>query len=274
MKRIIYDIGSNNGDDIPYYLNKADRVIAVEANPLLCSQIKKRFQSEIDMERLIIENSVLVSKEYFAESVDFYIHSNEDVLSQFLPPKNLDMYRKVKLPAITVSDLIRNYGEPYYIKIDVEHYDELILNDFFDNNVKPPFISCESHSSKIFSLLVTKGGYDAFKLVDGESVPTKFAKHRIFTNNSAIYFSFPRHSAGPFGDDIPGDWMTADNFFSYLAFEGLGWKDIHATNIYKPNPLMVVTVESYLDRLLVIRLKKFLPDWLKKLIKFFIFKSN
>ena len=34
-KKVIYDIGSNNGDDIPYYLMKCDKVVAVEANPLL-----------------------------------------------------------------------------------------------------------------------------------------------------------------------------------------------------------------------------------------------
>jgi hypothetical protein len=31
--KIIYDLGANNGDDIPYYLLKADTVVAVEANP-------------------------------------------------------------------------------------------------------------------------------------------------------------------------------------------------------------------------------------------------
>jgi len=33
MKKIIYDLGSGNGDNIPYYLLKSDLVIAVEAIP-------------------------------------------------------------------------------------------------------------------------------------------------------------------------------------------------------------------------------------------------
>ena len=37
--KIIYDIGANNGDDIGYYLKKADQVIAVEANPDLSKRI-------------------------------------------------------------------------------------------------------------------------------------------------------------------------------------------------------------------------------------------
>lgn len=34
-KRVIYDFGSKNGDDIPYYLEKPDLDVAVEANPIL-----------------------------------------------------------------------------------------------------------------------------------------------------------------------------------------------------------------------------------------------
>jgi hypothetical protein len=48
MKKVIYDFGSNNGDDIPYYLKKSDLVVAVEADPLLCDHIKTRFSNEIN----------------------------------------------------------------------------------------------------------------------------------------------------------------------------------------------------------------------------------
>jgi hypothetical protein len=41
-KTVIYDFGANNGDDIPYYLKKAELVVAVEANPSLCQKIEER----------------------------------------------------------------------------------------------------------------------------------------------------------------------------------------------------------------------------------------
>ena len=44
MKKIIYDFGANNGDNIEYYLLKSDLVIAVEANPELCDFIKKNLK--------------------------------------------------------------------------------------------------------------------------------------------------------------------------------------------------------------------------------------
>ena len=117
--------------------------------------------------------------------------------------------------------MIQEYGDPYYIKIDVENYDQVLLRKLFENNIKPPFISAESHSIEIFCLLVALGGYNSFKLVDGETVSQLYKNHKIVTNNGIEFYSFPHHSAGPFGDDVFGEWMTADNFFKVLALLGL-----------------------------------------------------
>ena len=80
MKKIIYDIGSNNGDDIPYYLLKSDLVVAVEANPDLCKLIKGRFKKEIEQEKLVVENCV-VTNDFNLKEVSFYIHKTNHVLS-------------------------------------------------------------------------------------------------------------------------------------------------------------------------------------------------
>ena len=42
MKKIIYDLGAGDGSNIPYYLLKADTVVAVEANSRLCQIIKNK----------------------------------------------------------------------------------------------------------------------------------------------------------------------------------------------------------------------------------------
>ena len=59
MKKIIYDLGSNNGDNIPYYLLKSDLVVAVEANLKLCEIIKKNFKKVIDNGKLVVENCIV-----------------------------------------------------------------------------------------------------------------------------------------------------------------------------------------------------------------------
>ncbi len=236
-RKVIYDLGSNNGDDIPYYLKKGDVVVAVEANPALAKQIEQRFSDAISEKRLFVENCVLTARGNPREGT-FHLHKSNPVLSQFPKPSaaEIGQFNEVVLPARTVTDLIDTYGPPFYIKIDVEHYDEVILGELFANNIMPPFISAESHSIEVFSLLVSQGGYKSFNLVDGSSVGTKYKDHVIQSGGGQETFSFPHQSAGPFGEDIGEPWMTADNFFRFLAFELLGWKDIHATTVIAPDP--------------------------------------
>lgn len=228
MSRIIYDFGANNGDDIPYYLLRAERVVAVEANVDLARGIAARFVDEIADGRVIVENVVL-DVTGTAATVPFHIHRSNHVLSQFPPPDNPDEFTVVDLPARAPRDILREHGEPYYVKIDVEHYDAEILRDLFANGFRPPYISAELHSIEVFCLLVALGGYTHFKLLDGSSVVERYGSARLATAEGTLDYSFPYHSAGPFGDDIAGPWFTADAIIEAIAFAQLGWKDLHAT---------------------------------------------
>lgn len=248
-RKIIYDFGANNGDDLPYYLKKADLVVAVEANPTLCRQIEERFSAEIQEGRLRVENCVVVDQGNDPE-VYFYVHKRHHVLGQFPEPDEsvIGDYNKVRLPAQPVMEILRKYGLPYYIKIDIEHYDEVILRELFRNGIKPAFISSEASSIQVFALLAGRGDYAAFKLVDGATVGKKYKNHPISVGGRREMYSFPSHSAGPFGDDIPGPWMTGDDLFRLLAAKKLGWKDIHATNLVQPDPVSDSEKRRYMLR--------------------------
>ena len=81
------------------------------------------------------------------------------------------------------------------------------MKAIFSSDIRTPFISAESHSLEVLSTLAEQGCYTAFKLVDGRSV-SRFYADRLIESNVAlqmIRYSFPHHSAGPFGDDIDGD---------------------------------------------------------------------
>ncbi|MFN5513307.1 MAG: FkbM family methyltransferase [Cyanobacteriota bacterium] len=227
-KAIIYDIGANNGDDIPYYLKKADVVVAVEANPDLCRQMRERFPSEIQQGRLVIENCVLTS-EGQGETVPFYVHKTVHVRSQFPPPRhNPDEFERVLLPGKSVSQLIEEHGYPYYIKIDIEHYDHILLRSLFKSGIRPFYLSAESHNIEVFLLLTSLGGYNSFKVVNGSSVANEYCNYPIKTIDGEEVYSFLPHSAGPFGEDVAGSWTDSAGLFRRLQSEGLGWKDIHA----------------------------------------------
>jgi FkbM family methyltransferase len=260
MKKIIYDLGSNNGDNIPYYLLKSDLVVAVEANPKLCEIIIKKFKKDIDNGNLIVENCI-VTVLSDNEVRDFYLHRHHHVLSQFLEPNKdlLDQYLKVKLPSRNVISIIKDYGEPYYIKIDLEHYDSYVLKELFLRMIYPKYLSIESHSREILDIIVQDGKYKSFKLVVGSQVPKKY-KNRTIDN---FNYSFPGHSAGPFGNDIDGHWLGKKNFLFLLSVVGFGWKDIHCSLEDKP-------AKYYLPLQIIFYSKKKLIRRIMKILIFFI----
>nr|WP_254896473.1 FkbM family methyltransferase [Synechococcus sp. HK05] len=233
--RVIFDIGSNNGDDIPYYLLKAERVVAVEANPALCDAIATRFSDQISSGRLIVENAALINGS--EGCVDFFIHNKYHVLSSLSKTAFPDSdFAKIEVRATNIHRLVEQYGSPFYAKIDVEGADEAVLESFHESAVKPPYISAESHKLGVFALLSEKLGYQSFKLVDGRSVSTVY-KHVIIPSpvrQQMVAYSFPHHSAGPFGNDIYGEWMDKATLLKVLALQGLGWRDIHASAIDRP----------------------------------------
>jgi len=215
---MIYDFGANVGSNLGYYLSK-ERVVAVEANPRLCETMSREFADEIRSARLTILNVALAEREQ-DQHVTFYVHRKNHLLSQLPRPSNIEDFDAINVPARTPASIVREHGEPTYIKIDLEHFDGPVLENLFAAGIVPPEISAEAHSVETFARLVV-AGYRSFSLVEGATV-TKLG--------------FPEHSAGPFGRDIKGRWEDPDTFLHTLASRGLGWKDIHASRVIDPAP--------------------------------------
>ena len=240
---VIYDIGANNGDDLPYYLRKAKKVVAVEANPALAGLISSRFSAEVANGSLIVEN-VAVTESPNESKVDFYIHRGNHVLSTTIKPSpgELAHFDYVSVPTTTIQALFQAHGEPLYVKLDIEGLDAQVLRSLLNLSTRPPYVSAEGHDPRIFGLLSGMGGYTRFKLVEGSKVERN---HRNFsfedTEGKVATYSFPSHSAGPFGEDIPGPWLNSIDMFSILRVRGLGWYDIHASMGEEPgsNPLKI-----------------------------------
>lgn len=233
---VIYDFGMNNGDDVEYYLLKADRVVGVEANRSLCDLVRNRFADEIETGRLTVLN-VALAEDDSAEPVSFYLHREHHVLSQLPAPDtaDIDQFEKVSVPRRTPASIVREFGEPLYIKIDVERFDLAVLENLFAAGIRPPEISAESHDVVIFGVLLANG-YRTFNLVDGGGVARVYRNAHIQTRSGPRTFHFREHSAGPFGEDLATEWQDANSFLYTLASAGLGWKDIHASRTIQPFP--------------------------------------
>ena len=230
--KAIFDIGANKGQNLNYFLEKADIVIAVEANKDLANKIKSDFKQFLDNERLIVENIALTDDENL-RNIDFYVSKVNDVLST-LYPDDLNKFKRQRVRSEKASSLINKYLKKYniteieYIKIDIESADKVILEDLLKNNILAKNLSLECHEPEVLKLLLNSP-YKSFKFVEGDDlslkkdieVITKFTKKKII--------NFDKDASGPYGDDIPGVYYDKKSILPYFFNNGLGWKDIHCS---------------------------------------------
>ena len=230
--KIIFDIGANKGQNFNYFFEKADLVIAFEANVNLVEKIKSDFKQFIDNNRLIIENIALIDDENI-KKIDFFISKKNDVLSTIYPGDK-DKFYKQEARCEKASSLIKKYLKNYniseieYIKIDIEHADKLVLNDLLKNDIIAKNLSIECHDPEVIELILNSP-YKSFKFVEGADMTFKENIEVMTKNNKKKLMNFDKHSSGPYSDDIPGNYYSKNSILPYFLNNGLGWKDIHCS---------------------------------------------
>ena len=232
-------------------------MIAVEANPENYKYIYDKFLNEIKNQKLILLNCI-VGIDPNINNASFYVHKKNYLLGQFPEPKIIDDFKKIEVSHIDILELIKKYGTAHYIKIDLEEYDHIVLNRILHNNIKFNYISAEIKKINDFYLFSKFKEDCSFKLVNGHNV-------------HIVYENFIENSAGPFGNDIKGPWISYKNFSKFLEFKlkQNGWLDVHCSLIDQKENTFLGQKYFLFDRLLNIKIKfkKKLFRWKKKYIK-------
>ena len=120
----------------------------------------------------------------------------------------------MKLIAWTSLEIYRTYGVPFYLKIDVEGADHLVLEELKSFSNRPQYVSLESEKVDFNALeaeldLLKNLGYTKFKLVQQQSIPgTKITTCAL--DGQAFDYVFEPHASGPFGADLPAPWISYD----------------------------------------------------------------
>ena len=212
---LIFDIGMHSGVDTDFYLAKGFRVVGVEANPLLVADVKKRLSTAFDKKRLFIENVGIFNLETVLK---FYLNKDVDEWSSFdeyLGTRENTKFTTMDIACRRIDYFIGKYGMPYYMKIDVEGIDPLIVRDLSRWDVRPTFISIEDSGIEALIALY-ESGVRKFKFINQLAIrdyklPTPAIEGRT------IEHKFGVSSSGPFGHELPGEWLTADMAFKYYC---------------------------------------------------------
>jgi len=210
---LIFDVGAHKGEDSDFYLRLGYRVVAIEAHPKLADHLRKRFGNEIRVGRYtLVENAIGKTNQKIA----FYINKKISFWGT-ADPKWVDRNKRMGAPSeeITVesvrfSDILKTYGCPHYLKIDIEGADMLCVNALFEIECRPKYISIESTKVSWMDLLnelntLKKLGFTRFKIID-----QKYHKGGDFKdrNGNAIQYVFEQGASGAFGESLDGTWLT------------------------------------------------------------------
>ncbi len=252
QKDLVYDVGFFDGLDTAYYLRSGYRVVAVDASPDAVRAAAQTFEPAIRDGRLILEHGAVVASGG-PETVTLYV-SEERAWSSLIPSiagRDGLTVSEIDVPSTTIGNLVERFGTPYYLKIDVEGMDEIVLKDLASTTARPTFVSAEAESPgdsgtddaealRRLSCLVELG-YSRFKLVDQDSLrvlsPTDLAlgprrnvrarirgllerrrgerRHVVRLNGKRTVFPFG--ASGPFGHDLAGEWLDEDHARGLLA---------------------------------------------------------
>ena len=208
----------HKGEDADYYLKKGFNVIGFEADPDLIDFCKKRFENEIQTQRLIIIEGAIVDKN-FDKPTTFYKNKKNTVWGTVVKEwatrnaKNDADSEIIYVSSIDFKECIKKYGVPYFLKIDIEGMDLLCCKTLLEFNEKPNFISIESEKNDYQKLieeidLFEKLGYKNFKAVQQDGI-SKQKENYPSTEGKYLDYKFLEGSSGLFGEDLPDDWISS-----------------------------------------------------------------
>jgi FkbM family methyltransferase len=217
-ENLIYDIGMHRGEDTDFYLRKGFHVIGLEANPHLVGQCKDRFQDAIVTGRLRIVEGAIAPEEA-GDSITFYVNADSvwGTMHPSWAERNASLgkeNRKITVKRIDLHEVFRDHGMPYFMKIDIEGSDILVLNSLKEYDCKPMHISMESEKVD-FSVLkaeistFVELGYSKFRAVQQTMIPgSKLTTKTLKAED--LDHTFENHASGPFGDDVAQVWRSSD----------------------------------------------------------------
>ena len=259
---LIYDVGAHKGEDAEFYLLKGFRVVAIEAVPALCNDIRVRLRSYLESGQLSLINAAIADR---AGPTTFFINRRISVYGTVCEnwAKRNELFGapsdKATVNGIRFSDVLAEHGIPYYLKVDIEGSDLLCLHALKLFRPRPKYVSIESatvqwaDALEEFSLLRALG-YSKFKLVQQRDIPKQRCPNPP-AEGRYVDHRFEKGSSGLFGDELPGEWMSErealksyrTKFLRYrlVGDESLLWRSKYGQHLYNRYATRLLRVGWY-----------------------------
>ncbi|WP_213290147.1 FkbM family methyltransferase [Bradyrhizobium sp. sGM-13] len=213
---LIFDVGCHRGEDSRFFLRKGFHVVAVEANPALCRELRETFSREMASGQFVLVEKAIAE---VPGEVEFFVNSAHSIWGTIrgeFVERDKENFAKIVVPSVTFNSLLQCYGVPRYLKIDIEGADMLCLESLLSESDRPDFVSFESDRKTISALrselsLLIRLGYRRFQLVDQKAVQKQ---EQPFPAREGLYADcgIAPDASGLFGLELPGHWLSPPGF--------------------------------------------------------------
>jgi FkbM family methyltransferase len=171
---LIFDIGAHLGDKSLSFLKNDMRVLMVEPNPIMCKLLNTYFSKNPNVK--ILQKGIGEKK----RKAVFYISDSApgastlckswQTLNRFKRYK-IKYNRTINIDLVTLDYLIKKYGSPDYIKIDIENYEYYAISGLKNKNGIISFEFVNENFDNIIKCLnkLVKIGYKEFNFSLGDN---------------------------------------------------------------------------------------------------------
>lgn len=140
---LVFDVGANLGSYSEIFASLGARVVAFEPNPDCVSHIRRSYPQQcIDVVATAVGPSAGVGTIRLAQRSDMSSMS-ADWIRAIGKAQTIDdsiWDGELTVPVVTLDSVIEKYGQPKFIKIDVEGYEENVLDGL---STQPEILSFE-----------------------------------------------------------------------------------------------------------------------------------
>lgn len=147
---LVFDVGAHIGVKTRAFLSLGAKVIAVEPNPECVARLGQTFRVELETNRLHIVASAVAGKNgqitltiFDAQSA---ITSGSSEFVDYARSGGFERSTTMTASAVTLDELITQFGLPTFLKLDLEGMDADVLHAL---SQRPPYLSFEYHGNPL-----------------------------------------------------------------------------------------------------------------------------